>query len=187
MMRAVIYGHSFVRRLREDIENGVVGELNFGLGDYEVEFRGEGGLTVHKIMKRGGPPDFRGVSVVYLQIGGNDIRKKKGTVTVFESIKGLVERLLATSEARIVVGPLFGRRTPKFCSPEYYESTRMEVNRLLRMEYDGDSRVLFWRIKKCFRFERDFGRDGVHLNDSGMLKYYHEVKKAIVLWGVERK
>jgi hypothetical protein len=54
----VIYGHSFVSRLREDIENGVVGEFNLGLSEYEVEIRGEGGLTVHNIMKRGGPPDF---------------------------------------------------------------------------------------------------------------------------------
>ena len=101
---ALILGHSFVRRIRDDLSSRFHPrtDLNFNLSDATACFHGVGGRTVHKlrtydlyVVRRLKP------EVIILEIGTNDLANLSPEV-VGSEIEELVSLLLETFSVRII-------------------------------------------------------------------------------------
>ena len=175
--KAMILGHSFVRRLRADLERHFDdrAKTNFNLKDVNVRLFGVGGRTVKTIEQC----DLANVSrfapdVVILEIGTNDLCNE-APETVGSQIDELVELLLNHFSVRVVgVCEVIRRAEPVF-------NERVEVlNRYLRVVIDNP-KVFVWRHKILDSPGHDFLlKDGVHLTPCGQYLLYRSYRGAIL-------
>ena len=175
--KAMILGHSFVRRLRGDLEQHFDdrAKSTFDLKDVQVRLFGVGGRTVNKIKQF----DLANVSrfapdVVILEIGTNDLCNEPPE-TVGSQIDELVELLLNHFPVRVVgVCEVIKRAEPVF-------NQKVEVlNRYLRVVIDNP-KVFVWRHKILNSPSHDFLlEDGVHLNPCCQYLLYRSYRGAIL-------
>ena len=175
--KVMILGHSFVRRLRGDLENHFDdrAKSNFDLEDVKVRLFGVCGRRVKKIKQF----DVANVSrfapdVVILEIGTNDLCNEPPE-TVGSQIDELVELLLNHFSVRVVgVCLVIKRAEPMF-------NKKVEVlNRYLSVVVDRP-RVFEWRHKILDSPSHDFLlEDGVHLNPCCQYLLYRIYRGAIL-------
>ena len=174
--KVMILGHSFVRRLSDDLENHFDdrAKSNFDLEDVKVRLFGVGGRTVEKIKQF----DVANVShfapdIVVLEIGTNDLCNAPPE-TVGSQIDELVELLLNHFSVRVVGVCL----VIKQAEPMFNKNVEV-LNRYLSVVLDRP-RVFVWRHKILDSTSHDFLlEDGVHLNPCGQYLLYRSYRGAI--------
>lgn len=112
MLNIVIFGHSFIRRLRDRVvDDPSCRNLKLSPEDFNLLFRAQGGLTVNKLFKRSDLLSFHHPHIVYLQIGGNDLCTSS-PADVVNRILDLVEKLITKNKAcHVIIGHLFWRHS----------------------------------------------------------------------------
>jgi lysophospholipase L1-like esterase len=173
MVTDVLLGHSFIRRLRDYMNNN---HVNHNLRLHPVRFiissRAQGGLNIDRLIHE------RSVlfcylhtspKIIYLQIGGNDLSSTSSDMVPNE-VYSFASFLHYGIQIPIVIGQLLWR-DPSSTNQNYDDKVN-EVNaKLLHItRQDNNSCIMFW-IYHVFWSDLSFlGRDGVHLNFNGMFK-----------------
>lgn len=182
--RALVLGHSFVRRVVEFIDlqqanDSYRRDLNLSEA-CDVEIFGVGGRTVDKVIrmdleviKRNAP------NVVVLELGSNDICDSHCDAdTVAFSIVALTELLIKSfSVPFVVVCQILPRMHTPF---EGYNERVQKVNTLLREALQNINSAKFWRHRGLVNPAKNvYARDGIHLNDLGNEALYRSYRGAI--------
>lgn len=191
--RVLIVGHSYVRRLRDFIFESddprvqVDFQLNEKLpGVFLTRFLGIGGARIARVIQEvtaciqsyGSP-----VSVVVLQVGGNDIDVNTiPQVLASEIFDAAINLHQHMQVQEVIISQLFFRDRAR--RPDYNDVV-LQVNKTLdeKAKCYGDGIVL-WRHKSGFWDQaaraRIMLRDGVHFNRVGNEKYYKSLKSAVI-------
>lgn len=183
--RALVLGHSFVRRVVEFIDlqqanDSYRRDLNLSEA-CDVEIFGVGGRTVDKVIrmdleviKRNAP------NIVVLELGSNDICDSHCDAdTVALSIVALTELLIKSfSVPFVVVCQILPRMHTPF---EGYNERVQKVNTLLREALQNINSAKFWRHRGLVNPAKNvYARDGIHLNDLGNEALYRSYRGAIL-------
>lgn len=190
MPKAVIFGHSYVRRLGEALAEHP--EWHNGRPDLIWECVGVGGaslnptapenkLIFHHVHRLA---DMR-PDVVFIHIGENDILTMNQD-EIWRKIVQLVECVSAVARPRAVV---IGQLT-KFPAQGEAGAKSKHINKRLKMychgekylSHNGGADVSVWKHRIGLfgpnRLRR-YARDGVHLNSEAMREYAHSVGTAV--------
>ena len=170
--RVPVFGHSFVRRLREFLvtsqhDETFDSDLNLSL-ECEVTMRGKDGHTVDKMVRfdfgyiRNCAPD-----IMILEMGSNDLCDVTcDTETVALSIEALVELMHAHLQVKfIMVCEIIPREKPPFLS---YNERVADVNNLLKTSLVSKPFAGFWHHHGLSNPTVDiYAPDGIHLHSLG--------------------
>ena len=191
MPTSLILGHSLCARLFIAEGSDSRFSLSLKLDKFtEVRWHGVGGLkTLHLLQSESHElkqivesclPD-----IVFLQIGGNDIKIDSDPCATATDIQNVTEALVKLKVRRVIVGavmPRFeptaeasagmcrwrGRKPPRFRSAseihtyvEKYNDCARIVNEILSSRFKGRSDVIFWRHNSQFTFRNDAERERI--------------------------
>ena len=183
--RALGFGHSFVRRFSEFIDNSQPNDLYRRdlqlVHTCEVEIFGTGGRTVDKKIRfdfntiRGTAPN-----VVVLEMGSNDACEKDSEAeTIASSLVALTELLISEWKLEfIVVCQILPRKRPPF---EEYNDRVRQINTLVSEVLLHIKRAKFWRYRGLTDPLADiYLADGIHLNEGGNRALYKSYRGAIL-------
>lgn len=120
-----------------------------------------------------------------VQMGGNDLDSLTMTGETAETI---ILRLVALCKlfqvryniTKVVVLQLLPRPRPRYLSAADYHAFLQSANKLLKGELGELSSVMYWKIRGVKNPTVNNFRDGVHLNDIGMSKYYRNIRGALI-------
>ena len=189
----VVYGHSFIKRLKYHLQREFGNNHNLGL-QYEVanvQYLGFPGSNVpkaryehlHIIMQQ--TPD-----IVYLELGGNDLCcERVHPISVSSELHELVCDLLQLGVKFVIVGQMVyrhGRGIPS--KIPNYNARVLLANQFSEAVLDPSftPRCKYWRHKGLWRATKPiYSRDGVHLNKLGHHRLYRSIRGA-VMYGIRR-
>lgn len=183
--RALVLGHSFVRRQREFINRNLqVGNFNRNLRlsrVCDITFMGIGGRTVDKMIRydldaiRGTAP-----KIVVLELGSNDLCDRDcDAETTALAIVALAELLLKDLGLHfIVLCEVIPRQRQPF---EGYNERVVSMNKHLKEAIKHTPRASCWQHRGLVRPSSNiYAPDGVHLNDVGNKALYKSYRGAIL-------
>ena len=191
--KTLILGHSFIRRLEDDINCPYKPWLshNFGLRQCDAFFVHEGGWKVSinyenflkevQAKSESLPAHF---DAVIIQLGGNDLCLTKiEPLELASKIEDFAQWLLNKGLTKVVyVCEVFTRPHPRNVSPATYESRRSAVNQYSGTLLESARRLKFWKHKRIFNSPNNiFVYDGTHFNTVGIKKFYESLKRSIIL------
>ncbi|KAK3107421.1 hypothetical protein FSP39_014198 [Pinctada imbricata] len=185
MTKVVLMGHSFIRRLGEFMnEDETNSNLRLYANQFEVIVRARGGLRVPDLaIAASRELDFDANNgIVFLQIGGNDIKSRCNIHSIVSSITSFAQYLIHVKNVRhVLIGQLLRRRPDKV--GHLYNGHVIKINIALdawcsRSEYP----IKFWKHRGFWSPDLNFlSRDGVHLKkEKYMLKYLQSIKSAVL-------
>ena len=188
----LIIGHSFVGRLAHAVGSRPELPDNFNLKPHTIDFLYKSGGKITNIRNLMPLIVHYKPDIVYLQIGGNDIRavNHDDALRIAAAIMSLAEDILELSSCkRVYIGQLFCRFAGKYLSTrqaELYNEHVHVINDHLKKSR-ADERITWWICKGTSRPTRAIRHsDGVHLdNNIGMVKYYRAIRGAL-LHGLRR-
>jgi hypothetical protein len=186
----VLLGHSFIRRLCAFM-NKFAGFKNLRLNQWliNVVCRAKGGLTIPRLIHE--RPDlftfnFNGDSrsIVYLQLGGNDLSSSSG-VDVAKEVFSFANFLHHGLHCKVVIiGQLLWRDPSKSHRVDQDYNNRVVAANTTLLNYcnnmEACPNVIFWRHHGFWQDLSFICDDGVHLNDDGMEKYFRSVRSAVL-------
>jgi len=182
--KALILGHSFVRRLRRDLELGFDSRAAYDFrlrGTASVHLHGVGGRTVQTLQEddlhvvRDLAPD-----IVILEIGTNDLTHTPPEI-VGSNIDDLVRLLVRDFAVRAVgVCGVIPRGISVPHALSFWESASV-LNQYVGVVLDDLSNVFCWSHAE-FNSPRKglYRRDGVHVNPTGQYLLYRSYRGAIL-------
>ena len=182
--KVLILGHSFVRRLKVDLNTKFEkrASLDFGLcGSANVHMHGVGGRTVSKLRRHDlGVVSHISPHIVILEIGTNDLSHANPEV-VGSEIEELV-KLLSTEFSVKVVGVC--HVTPRDNLHGMYESLNKKalvLNQYVRVVLEHIEPVFCWTHQGFLNPSvSPFLPDGVHFNHIGQYNLYRSYRGAIL-------
>ena len=182
--KALILGHSFVRRLRRDLELGFDSRAAYDFrlrGTASVHLHGVGGRTVQTLQEddlhvvRDLAPD-----IVILEIGTNDLTHTPPEI-VGSNIDDLVRLLVRDFAVRAVgVCGVIPRGISVLHALSFWESASV-LNQYVGVVLDDLSNVFCWSHAEFNSPRKDlYRRDGVHVNPTGQSLLYRSYRGAIL-------
>lgn len=182
--KALILGHSFVRRLKRDLELGFDprAAYDFGLrGTASVHLHGVGGRIVQTLQEND-LPVVRDIApdIVILEIGTNDLSHTPPEI-VGSQIDDLVRLLVKDYAVRVVgVCGVIPRGISVPHAVDFWESASV-VNQYVGVVLDDLSNVFCWSHADFNSPLKDlYRRDGVHVNSTGQYLLYRSYRGAIL-------
>jgi lysophospholipase L1-like esterase len=192
-VKVQLFGHSFVRRLREFIKNGSNQRYDLNIQRNPlVQFSGISGATVPVLRQHLELVSDFSPDIVVLVIGTNDIFKSDvSPKSVACSITDLVDTLLfMIGVQKVIVLQVLHRCNPSIRSNypvdvDWYNARVDELNsHLLEMlNHTTPKRSYLWRMKGFWSTackQRNFATDGCHLSNSGQLRLISNIRAAVV-------
>ena len=178
VLRVLILGHSFIRRLREYIRRNADLDANLHiLEGIELKWHGVGGRTVLKTVQF----DLTVVEkfmpdIVILQLGTNDLSHLPA-VNVGSAIEDLTRSLhdLLNVKCVCVCQTIYRTGTPTF------NKNVILLNQYLKVVLEPIPYAMFWSHKGFWRAKTNFmAREGIHLNGLGQYKLYRSLRGAVL-------
>ena len=183
---AVFLGHSFIRRLNEFMkDNPSYYNLRLYENLFDIRCRAQGGLTVFRLIhERYDLYDFGHFTptIIYLQIGGNDLSKPG--ISSEKLVNDIVSFANYLHHGKgipiVIVGELLWRHPHKV--GDEYNPKVVDTNVLIRQKLTTGNKdnICMWRHRGFWTDFPHLDRDGVHLNDDGMKKYFRSIRSAII-------
>ena len=175
----LVLGHSFVRRLRDDLCSHFDSRADdtFGLSDdANVHLHRVGRLNVERLRLDLGIVSTLCPEVVILEIGMNELTRLRPEVTGSE-IEELVRLLLDTFSVRVIgVCEVLPRARARF-----FNSAALILNQYLGGVLEPIPYVLCWRHRGFDNSSvHSYLPDGVHVNSFGQYCLYHSYHGAIL-------
>ena len=159
-MKALVLGHSFVRRLRDWMRDN---DREMSRGSLDVHLQGVGGRTVRQLydldMKR---VERIHPDVILLQLGGNDISSCTSASDFLVRLEQLITVLRQKCpDSTIIVASIFCRRRPRGLSSRSYDRKKKRVNKFLLRKFGAfeQGKKVFFFSHRFFK-EKYFHRDG---------------------------
>lgn len=183
-----VLGHSYVRRLMEDVNkpSNRWGNLNLRESEVVVDFLGKGGGTVHDLTS----PVFsshltdKQPDVVLLQIGGNDVDcRGADPLKIAGSIVSVSEWMVFGFGVRhVCIMQLLFRQNTRHIPVDVYNHRVRVVNQELKSRLADLSAIHYHKHRGLKNCAVDiFLPDGVHLNRRyGVPKYVRSVRGAAI-------
>lgn len=121
---------------------------------------------------------------IILSIGGNDLDVQDLNL---DTVKIIVHRLISLSQlfiqrhgaTLIVIPQLLSRDVTRNCSVQNYNAMVIAANRMLKEELKKVPNVQYWKLKGL-KYAEDLLVDGVHLTSKSQVKYYRNIRGAII-------
>ena len=171
-MSLAIIGHSFVRRIADhELLAFKHEDLHVGLGGATVKTLAESYELIQLMLCR--------PKRIFIQIGGNDIKKDTTSDQIFKDITEFVDHLKECGVTQIIVGSLFPRFQPRRMTYHQYESQRKEINLKLSGKYAKSTVITFWKRRGLVNPPRSAFTDGVHLTKKFEHIYARQIKLAL--------
>ena len=188
--RIQIFGHSYVRRLKDYIKQS--DNLTFSLNLQQptlVQYSGFPGASVDRLQQNLDViQDFQ-PNLVILIIGTNDLCSPTTTPEQLAAdIAKLANNIICIGVSRVLVLPILYRQSSQRPSryhvdiPWFNERVH-QVNGKLADAMKHIERARMWKIKGFWSDEAQtsaFAADGVHLSDEGNRKLYNNIRMAVV-------
>ena len=175
----LVLGHSFFRRLRDDLRSHFDSRADetFGLShDANVHLHGVGGLTVKRLRRDLGIVSSLSPQVVILDIGTNDLTRLRPEVTGSE-IEELV-RLLPDTFSVGVIGVC--EVLPRARAP-FFNDAALILNQYPGGVLEPIPNVFCWRHRGFDNPSvHPYLPDGVHVNSFGQYCLYRSYRGAIL-------
>ena len=187
-IRVAIIGHSFIRRLNDDLNSYHNYELkpNFDLNQCTVRLKGSGGWHVQDTehfdsLFKPFLDSFK-PQIVIIQLGENDLDGAAQPLNVANDLEVLSSKLISDFGGKIVfVCELCTRLVPKYISAKEYVRKRLLSNQILETLIEHEHHIRFWRHRRLFgALSPIFNHDGIHLNTNGQLRFYRSLRLAIM-------
>ncbi|KAK6196336.1 hypothetical protein SNE40_001579 [Patella caerulea] len=193
VLKVLVFGHSYVRRLENFCAENYLQWLNVGLDgtEIQVDFHGIGGGTVcngAKSIKNHSQTSILNSNYydcVFLQIGGNDLSSKNKSTDPCKLAKDIFHfsnyLFYSFNVKHIIIGQLLSRS--KLNCPTGYNDKIHVVNNKIRALTADVKHITFWTHRGFWQNPESLicDKDGVHLNGSGMSKYAKSVHSAIAI------
>ena len=190
-LTVLIFGHSFIRRLRDDLVDISRAEfsalsthdswlnLRFNSETVSVVFHGIGGLTLSKAYNELEVIAEVNPDVIFIQLGENDVDKRHSRPSeIARQVSHFAASILrlCPKTSHLFWGQLLHRLTPRI-GPQIYSEKIHQVNRILR----STDNITYWPHKGLWQNPKLlFTRDGVHLNTRGHHKLARSIRGAIL-------
>ena len=175
----LVLGHSFIRRLRDDLRSRFDSRADgtFGLSDDAiVRLHGVGGLTVARLRCDLGIVSSLSPQIVILEIGTNDLARFRPEVTGSE-IEELVRLLLEKFFVQVIC---VCEVLPRVKAP-FFNGVASILNQYLRGVLDPIPNVFCWRHRGFDNPSiHPYLPDGVHVNSFGQYCLYRSYRGAIL-------
>lgn len=187
-MNVLICGHSFVHRLNAYLATNTAPALHSD--QYHITCIGKGGayLSGHKFtclmqeihMYLSTTP----CQVIYLSLGCNDLDSGHSPSQVAHSLFSLAKHLLTTCQARFVFIDQILSRDPHIFPgfAEKVQATNQLLQQLINQHHIPGIRL--WHHRNFVKpLASLLLHDGVHLNKTGMARYWRSIRGAILFAG----
>ncbi|XP_069104316.1 uncharacterized protein [Argopecten irradians] len=180
----LILGHSFVRRLRDDL-TGSWTNLGFDIDSVRVHCIGKGGSRVRDLPFMSSSISEIQPKIVLLQIGGNDLDSTDHDC-VAERLPNDLISVAQWLRAGFGVGQvgimqLFYRTRTRSVPVDIYNRAVDSVNDRVKMMCEEAQGCFYWRHKGlktaallCLK------QDGVHLSPAGLRKFKFSLRGAVL-------
>lgn len=116
--------------------------------------------------------------IVFVCLGGNDIDADSSPKTIVKDIKKLIDELISVGVKRVLVSEVLERgnftKAPGLTKTSF-DAQRKSINQTMKRKLKNNF-VPFPEI----HFPVDYTSDLVHFNESGLLKQFHRVKRALM-------
>ena len=188
-----IFGHSFVKRLREFIRQSASIHFHMNLqGPPLVQYSGFPGASIKTLRDNLDVVADFGPDILVLVVGTIDIYNDRETPqTVAQGVCDLVDTLLFVTEVpKVIVLQTLHRVAPSIPTRYPVDDVKFnskvdELNMLLidRLNHTDHHRSYLWRMKGFWSptcKHSNFAADGCHLSDAGQLRLISNVRAAIV-------
>ena len=178
--RALVVGHSFIKRLKHDMNRGLIPQ-NLGLSWCKVRMLGIGGLTADylKVRSEKMMKEFR-PHIVYIEIGCNDLSEGIGPEVVGSEIDEYVSWLLDLGIRKVLVGQLIFQENDPPDVPDYNDKVII-LNKYLKAVINDKESALFWAHRGMWRPSSPvLGKDGLHLSEYGQKQLFRSIRGALI-------
>ena len=186
LIRVVVVGHSFIRRLKEHLAADKGPSFNFGLDPaiVDVTLLARGGLTVHDLQYsmiqrvKGLRPHL-----VYIEVGSNDATSPHLQPDEIASDMCLVARnLVQAGIQRVIFGQVLWRGdngNPAAC--QHYNWKVVILNRRMAQMLPRMPSTTFWKHRGLWNSAYPIlTHDGVHLSEVGNHRLFRSIRGAII-------
>ena len=173
---ALLVGHSYIRRLSRYLGNDEI-----ELEGQNVKFWGFPGATIHSLRRLALGWDLTKFSVVYIELGTNDLCGTRSAEAVAQDLLDLVHLLQGRGATKLVLGEIINRGKMRDGGPSVQEVNNrvIIVNNTIReraAQLDGFTSWKHERLNK----KHILLPDGVHFTNVGMHRYWRSVRGALV-------
>lgn len=184
----MVFGDSFIRRLRDWAFSNLHLNLNLESSRLSVYWHGLGGVVItpfeaHKSLW----PDRHLIhdlepGILVLQVGSNDLSRPSIQATdVQASLSSFTEHCFQDGVKFIILCEILERRN----RPDYNAKVKV-TNKAIELAFRDNPRVHFWKHSRNnvnARFTTDYvADDGVHVDiQRGMPRYYTSIRGAVIL------
>lgn len=181
-MKVLVLGHSFVSRLEAYIK-----QRNISMPPNRITCMGQGGCYLEGSKYSCLLNDAHiylattGCQVLYLALGSNDLDSKSSSpADVARKLWYMARRLKAMYNIRWV----FIEQILNRCPDKYpgFEDLAKEANSMVQkyITQGNDPQIMYWKHRKMDKPRKNIlDHKGVHLNETGMRKYWRSVRGAI--------
>lgn len=186
-MQVALVGHSFIRRLRDFLLHRGQSPSGLQLGPhYQVKFYGTGGAMLagkksQVFSQKLQAATLSGPHVVYIAMGTNDLSVGKSPHTVANMLFSLAMHILDTSNTRLVIIEQILPRHPGLYPA--FTTLMSQTNTIIQelITSANNPAIKFWKHRRFFHPQHPLlAQDGVHLNNTGMAKYWRSIRGAII-------
>ena len=178
----VLFGHSFIRRLRDFSVRNRSPNLDLDQNKFPVIFHGKGGLSLNNFHTELDVLDFLKPAAVILDLGANDLDKFSApdpVILAHKIYEAAVEIQKASSAICVFVVQAFHREKPRRAD---YESVLSLFNITLRnICKSNNNNIIYWHHRNLNGSWRLFlSNDGIHLNKEGNKRYARSMRGAVL-------
>ena len=187
-----LFGHSFVRRLRDFISDNDTASFTWDLhGPPLIQYSGFPGANVDRLRSKLDYVEDFEPDIVFLFIGTNDLyRTSSSPSSVAQDIINLVGKLLELGINKVIVVSITHRCEPstktRFPVDISWFNNRVDetngfLSDLLHLQYP--SKTYFWKLKGFWSEQakkKVFAPDGCHLSPTGQSKLLFNLRAAAV-------
>lgn len=174
--RALVLGHSFVKRLRRVVSSG-----KKKVRGHDVEFWGFSGATVPLLMQKASGWYLSKFCIVYVELGTNDLCGWRSAEAVVQDLLDMVHLLQERGAAKVVLGEILFRGKMRAGGPplEIFKTNVTFVNAKLQEKALSITGFRVW-THDGVRSASLLCDDGVHLSSDGMKRYWRSVRGALL-------
>ena len=182
----VLFGHSFINHLESYIDKDVSrNNLGLDISQYNVRFKGLSGLSFEKRKRlRREERVVRGASIVFLDIGTNDLANASYDPIKFaRDLCSYAEYLREGFDVgRIIIGQILFRDVLPY--DEFNAHVVKANDEIARLVVDLPN-IYFWHHRGFWNpsipvLDHTGRFPGVHLNEEGNRKYLRSIRDAII-------
>ena len=181
-----LFGHSFIDHLRRYVlKDGSRDILGLDPIEFKVHFHGHGGLSLLQQQRlRSVEGRVRGASMVFLEIGTNDLADQEcDPLRLARDICLCAEYLRVGFDVQmVVISQIIFRDVVPY---DTFNQNVVTANSAIKSRVDSLENIYFWRHRGLWNPELPIldhsGRyPGVHLNDEGHRKYLRSIRDCII-------